>query len=141
MYMIFYWIKERTRQGNFLIYWGPSKTNKSDYFIKYNPSIHHTVMRHEYLHKANHGLSFVPPRGSINHILGLNSTNMSHEHAGPTYIRQEPGGSMSNCLTLVTKQTCPKSNRQEPVGSTSDRITLVLRKIHHICTQNKIAIS
>ena len=46
---------------------------------------------------------------------------------------------MSDCLMLVPKETCPKSNRQEHIGSSSDCVTLVINKIRHIHTQNKIA--
>ena len=46
---------------------------------------------------------------------------------------------MSDCLTLVPKETLPKSNSQKTAGSTSDCITLLLKKIRHICTQNNIA--
>ena len=46
---------------------------------------------------------------------------------------------MSDCLMLVPKETCPKSNRQEHIGSTSDCVTLVINQIRHVHTQNKIA--
>ena len=90
MDMILYWAKDWIRQVNFFIYWIQDKTDKLDYFTKHHPSSHHTVMRHEYLQKANHSLSFVPLWGCINHILGLNSPNMSNELRGPKYNFQEP---------------------------------------------------
>ena len=95
-------------------------------------------MRHEYLHKANHSLSFAPPRGCINHGLVLTSPEMSHKPGYPKSNHQEPGGSTSDCLTLLPNETCPKSDRQKPTSSTFERITLVLKKIHHVRSQNKI---
>ena len=95
-------------------------------------------MRHEYLHKDNHRISFAPPLGYINHVLGLNITNTSHEPKVPKSNHKKPRGSTPDCIPIVPTETCPKSNRQEPVGSTSDRLTLVLKKIHHIRTHNNI---
>ena len=103
MDMGFYWVKDKTRQGQFFIYWGLGKTNKADYFTKNHPPSHHKTTRHEYPHKANNSLRFFPPRGCINHKLGLNSPDMSHEPLGPKSNRKEPGGSTSDCLTLVPK--------------------------------------
>ena len=105
MEMILYWVKDRTRQGHLFIYWGPDKTNKADYFTKHHPPSHHISMRREYLHKSNHSLSFVPQRGFINHILGLTSPNISHKPRVPESNRQQPGGSTSDCITLVPKDT------------------------------------
>ena len=72
----FYWVKYWTLKGHLFIYWGTGKTNTSDYFTKHHPPGHYTVMRHEYLHKYNHSLIFVPPQVFINHILGLTSPKM-----------------------------------------------------------------
>ena len=117
---------------------GPVKTNKADYFTKHHPPIHHTVMRYEYLHKSNHSLSFLFSWGCNNYELGLTSPSMSQELRSPNYDRQEPGGSMSECLTLVQKKMFPKSNRQESRGSIYDRLPLIINKIHHTCTKNNI---
>jgi hypothetical protein len=45
MDMRFYWIRDRVRQGQFLIYWRPGETNRANYFTK-----HHRRMRPVYLH-------------------------------------------------------------------------------------------
>jgi hypothetical protein len=50
MDMRFYWIRDRVRQGQFLIYWRPGKTNRADYFTKHHPAKHHRRMRPYYLH-------------------------------------------------------------------------------------------
>ena len=138
MDMRFYWVNNRTRQGHFFIYWGPGKMKKN-YFTKHHPPIYKTLIRHEYLHKANQSLVFFPLRGCINHGLGLTSSYINHGPVGPKYDRQEPGYSTSDCLALVPKKTRPRSNRQEPGGSTYDRLELILKNIRHIRTQNKIA--
>ena len=116
MDMILYWVKDQTCQGHFFVHWGLRKTNKVNYFTRHHLPRHDTVMKHEYLCKANHSLSFVPLRGFINHVLGLTSTNMS----------DEPGG--------------PKSECQEPGGPTSDCLALVLNNIFHIHNQNNITV-
>ena len=50
MDMRFYWIRDRVRQGQFLIYWRPGETNRADYFTKHHPAKHHRRMRPVYLH-------------------------------------------------------------------------------------------
>ena len=87
---------------------------------------------HEYIHKDNHSLRFFLLLGSIYLGLGITSPNTSHEPRGPEYYHQEPGGSTSDCLILVPKEICPRSNRQKPVGSTCDIPTVVLIKILHV---------
>ena len=110
--MIFFRVNDQTRQGHFLIYWGSGKANKSDYFTKYHPPIHHRVTRNEYIHKTNHSFIFVPPRGCINHGIGLTSPSISHETGVPKYEHQEPGGSTDDCLTVLQKEIRPKYNCQ-----------------------------
>jgi hypothetical protein len=43
MDMLFYWIKDRVKQGQFKIYWGPGYQNLADYFTK-----HHSLITNEY---------------------------------------------------------------------------------------------
>ena len=62
IFMRFYWVKDRTHQGQFFIDWGPGKTNKLYYFTKHHPQSHRTSTRHEYLHKVNPSPIFVPLR-------------------------------------------------------------------------------
>ena len=112
MDMRLYLVKDLTGQGKFFVHWGPGKTNKADYFTKHHLPIHHTAMSHKYLHKSFHSIIFVPPWACINHRLGLTSSNMSREPRGPKSNRQEPGGSTSDCLTLVKNETFQKSNHK-----------------------------
>ena len=53
--MWFYWIRDRRNQDQFNIYWKPGSTNRGDYFTKHFPPAHHTIVRPNYLHVANHG--------------------------------------------------------------------------------------
>ena len=48
--MRFYWIKDRTRQGQFLIFWRPGSTNLGDYHTKHHSAAHHRLMRSTFLH-------------------------------------------------------------------------------------------
>jgi hypothetical protein len=50
MDMRFYWVRDRVRQGHFLIYWSKGQGNMADYFTKHFPASHHRVMRPQYLH-------------------------------------------------------------------------------------------
>jgi len=51
--MRFYWIRDRVRQGQFIIYWRKGTTNKVDYPSKHHPQSHHRRMRPTYLHTEN----------------------------------------------------------------------------------------
>jgi hypothetical protein len=48
--MRFYWIRDRVRQGKFIIYWRHRAHNKADYFTKHHPVSHHQQIRSSYLH-------------------------------------------------------------------------------------------
>ena len=48
--MRFYWICDRTSQGQFLIYWQLSITNLGDYHTKHHSPAHHQLMQPTYLH-------------------------------------------------------------------------------------------
>jgi hypothetical protein len=50
MDMRFYWIRDRVRQGQFLIHWRPGKLNLADYHSKHHPASHHTAIRSTYLY-------------------------------------------------------------------------------------------
>jgi len=47
--MRFYWIRDRTHQGQFYIFWRPGNTNRADYFSKHHPAKHHQAMQPSYL--------------------------------------------------------------------------------------------
>jgi hypothetical protein len=48
--MQFYWIQDRTRQGQFLIYWRPGADNLANYHTKHHSAAHHRRMRPNFLH-------------------------------------------------------------------------------------------
>jgi hypothetical protein len=50
MAMLFYWIKDRVKQGQFKIYWGPGFQNLADYFTKHHLPAHHKRIRYVYIH-------------------------------------------------------------------------------------------
>ena len=48
--MRFYWIHDRTSQGQFLIYWQPGITNLGEYHTKHHSPAHHRLIRPAYMH-------------------------------------------------------------------------------------------
>jgi hypothetical protein len=67
MDMRYYWIRDRVRQGQFIIYWAKGSGNLADYFTKHHPVSHHRAMLPVYLHQANsltvscEGVLMTPP--------------------------------------------------------------------------------
>ena len=55
--MRFHWVKDRVKQGQFVIYWGPASQNElADYVTKHHPASHHIEMRPQFFltqHLAN----------------------------------------------------------------------------------------
>ena len=47
--MLFYWVRDRVRQGHYLVYWERGKDNLTDYFTKHHPTKHHRPIRGTYL--------------------------------------------------------------------------------------------
>ena len=54
--MRFYWIRDRVKQGQFIVYWRKGEDNLADYFTKHHPTSHHRRMRPIYLHEAANSL-------------------------------------------------------------------------------------
>jgi hypothetical protein len=50
MDMRFYWIRDRVRQGQFIIHWRRGATNRGDYWTKHHPTKHHIKMCPHVLH-------------------------------------------------------------------------------------------
>ena len=50
--MRFYWIRDRTSQGQFLIYWQPGITNLGNYHTKHHSPAHNQLMQPTYLHTS-----------------------------------------------------------------------------------------
>jgi hypothetical protein len=51
--MRFYWVRDRVKQGQFVIYWKKGGDNDADYFTKHHPPAHHRRMRSKFLHADN----------------------------------------------------------------------------------------
>ena len=49
MDMRFYWIRDRVKQGQFLVHWRKGSENLADYFTKHHSPSHHRLMRSRYL--------------------------------------------------------------------------------------------
>jgi hypothetical protein len=45
IYMRFFWIRDRIKQGQFIIHWRAGKDNLADYFTKHHSPSHHKLMR------------------------------------------------------------------------------------------------
>ena len=48
--MRFYWVRDRVKQGEFIVYWKPGKDNLADYHTKHHPPARHREVRDMYLH-------------------------------------------------------------------------------------------
>jgi hypothetical protein len=47
--MRFYWIRDRIKQGQFIIHWRAGKDNLAYYFTKHHSPAHHKLIRSRYL--------------------------------------------------------------------------------------------
>ena len=47
--MQFHWVRDRVRQGQFLVYWMAGEKNLAGYFTKNHPIIHHQAQQSIYL--------------------------------------------------------------------------------------------
>ena len=43
--MRFYWTRDRSKQGHFIVRWDAGKNNRGDYYTKRHPTSHHIEMR------------------------------------------------------------------------------------------------
>jgi hypothetical protein len=71
MYMRFYWIKDRVKQGQFHVYWGSGFQNLADYFTKHHSPAHHKRIWDVYIHADEQpinrrGIRDSPLRGYVN---------------------------------------------------------------------------
>ena len=42
--MLFYWIRDRVRQGQYHVHWRKAEFNRADYFTKHHSPKHHVSM-------------------------------------------------------------------------------------------------
>ena len=68
--MRFYWVRDRVRDGQFIVYWKKGAQNHADYFTKHFAPSHHRKQRSTYLHTDDE-VQIVPDetieREQINH--------------------------------------------------------------------------
>jgi hypothetical protein len=68
--MRYYWLRDRVKQGQFIVQWEPGKFNLADYFTKHHPPAHHSALRPVYLFDAN----CIPDLQGCIKILGSRAT-------------------------------------------------------------------
>jgi hypothetical protein len=68
--MRFYWVRDRVRQGHFLVHWRKGADNLADYFTKHHSPSHHRVMRSTYLRQQPPTPAGVAQVSSILPVLG-----------------------------------------------------------------------
>lgn len=62
--MKFFWIKDRSKAGQFKVFWRPGSVNLGDYFTKHHSDTHHVAMRPVYFYEEKN-------EHSINHCEGV----------------------------------------------------------------------
>jgi hypothetical protein len=50
MLMFFYWMRDRTKQGQFHVFWAPGSDKLANYFTKHHSLRYHCLMHPSYLH-------------------------------------------------------------------------------------------
>jgi hypothetical protein len=50
--MRYYWIRNRVRQGQFIVHWKRGANNYADYFSKHHAPAHHRRIRSRYLYEG-----------------------------------------------------------------------------------------
>jgi hypothetical protein len=85
MDMRFYWMKDRTQQGQFNVFWAPGRDNLADYFTKHHLPAHHRLMRQQYLHepksihsRIQQGCVESQTKAKVSRIFGCRTANRRH---------------------------------------------------------------
>ena len=68
--MLFYWINDRIKQGQFRVFWRPGPENLGDYHSKNHPTENHIAVRSKYFHVPK--LSSL--QGCVNLTIRVNPT-------------------------------------------------------------------
>jgi hypothetical protein len=96
MDMQFYWMKDRTQQGQFNVSGAPGRNNLVDYFTKHHLPAHHCLMHPQYLHepKSTHsriqqGCVESRTKAKVTQIFGRWSANRCHTQFQSVYIMAE----------------------------------------------------
>jgi hypothetical protein len=90
MDMRFYWVRDRVRQGHFLVYWKPGKENLGDYHTKHHPPSHHQTMHSTYLQVAQQAMHSASKQSSHS-VRGCVDSYLPHTKQAPNrLITQRP---------------------------------------------------
>jgi hypothetical protein len=87
MDMRWHWLKDRARQGQFLVYYRPGKDNLADPFTKHHPPVHIATMKPKFVLQSTEALvtvvinhlvrGCVNPAGARRHVYPRTSTGLS----------------------------------------------------------------
>jgi hypothetical protein len=96
MDMRFYWMKNRTQQGQFNVFWAPGRDNLADYFTKHHSPAHHRLMRPQYLHepksihsRIQQGCVESQTKAKVSRIFGRGSAGRHHTESQTIQIAAE----------------------------------------------------
>ena len=78
--MRFYWINDRTKQGQFRVFWRSGPENLRNYHSKHHPTENHIAFRPKYLHVTE--LSLL--QGCVNLTVMVSPTTQQSPEANPT---------------------------------------------------------
>ena len=112
--MRFYWIRNRTSQGQFLIYWKPRITNLGDYHTKHHSPEHHQLMQPTYLHTSEELAQY-----AFAHILQVCVNSRV-----PKTVRH--GTSLNIICSKLLIDSSP--NRLKPIDSSPRRLSVNQRR-------------
>jgi hypothetical protein len=63
--MRFYWVKDRVKNGEFMVYWRKGSENDADYFTKHHSPSHHRLLCPRFLHVESPGKPPVSGEGVL----------------------------------------------------------------------------
>jgi hypothetical protein len=83
MDMRFYWMRDRTTQGEFCPFWQKGALNQADYFTKTHPAKHHQEQRSKYIHQAS--FAYQDEESQHHYILGASGDDTDINHMDQFY--------------------------------------------------------
>jgi hypothetical protein len=94
MDMRFYWVRDRVRQGEFLIYWRRGADNDADYFTKHHPPAEHRRKRSRYLHvpPSSSSTTVCPLQGCVDTTSGTSPSGVVSSSSSPYILQSSPPG-------------------------------------------------
>jgi hypothetical protein len=125
MDIVFYWLKDRVKQGQFNVYWGPGYQNLADYFTKHHSPAHHKRMREIYIYADEQpinqkGIRDSALRGCVN-TLGKAGSQIPHLPLGDDSSPR--GGVMQYAGNLTWSTRLCVTRHSQPLINTKHQIT------------------